>query len=69
MTRIGYTITPAPHTVFNHNDMLVYSFIKGEGVPIEKISKMLNHSAPAVTMRYLGITHQEALDTYDEYEL
>ncbi|MCF6211570.1 MAG: tyrosine-type recombinase/integrase [Gammaproteobacteria bacterium] len=40
-----------------------------DGVPIEKISKMLNHSAPAVTMRYLGITQQEVLDTYDEYEL
>ncbi len=40
-----------------------------DGVPIEKISKVLNHSAPAVTMRYLGITKQEVLDTYDEYEL
>lgn len=37
--------------------------------PIEKISKVLNHSATAVTMRYLGITNQEVLDTYDEYEL
>jgi len=40
-----------------------------DGVPIEKISKVLNHSTPAVTMRYLGITKQEVLDTYDEYEL
>ncbi len=59
---------PVPHTVFKHDDMLVCSFIKGEGVPIEKVSKVLNHSAPAITMRYLGITSQGALDTYDEYE-
>ena len=40
-----------------------------DGVPIEKISKFLNHSTPAVTMAYLVITKQEVLDTYDEYEL
>ncbi len=39
------------------------------GVPIEKIAKVLNHSSPAVTMRYLGITRAEVLDTYDEFEL
>ena len=40
-----------------------------DGVPIEKISKVLNHSAPAVTMAYLGITKEEILDTYLAYEL
>jgi integrase len=40
-----------------------------DGVPIEKISKVLNHSAPAVTMAYLGITKKEILDTYLAYEL
>lgn len=40
-----------------------------DGVPIEKISKVLNHSHPAVTMRYLGITNKEVMDSYDEYEL
>ncbi len=40
-----------------------------DGVPIEKVSKVLNHSHPAVTMRYLGITNEEVLDSYDEYEL
>lgn len=39
------------------------------GVPIEKVSKVLNHSHPAVTMRYLGITNKEVMDSYDEYEL
>ncbi len=40
-----------------------------DGVPIEIISKVLNHSTPAVTMAYLGITKEEVLSTYDEYEL
>ena len=40
-----------------------------DGVPIEMISKVLNHSHPAVTMAYLGITKQEILDTYEAYEL
>ena len=40
-----------------------------DGVPIEKISKALNDSHPAVTMQYLGITNKEVVDSYDEYEL
>lgn len=40
-----------------------------DGVPIEILCKMFNHSHPAVTMTYLGITKQEVLDTYDAYEL
>ena len=40
-----------------------------DGVPIEMISKVLNHSHPAVTMAYLGITRQEILNTYEAYEL
>lgn len=40
-----------------------------DGVPIEKISKVLNHSAPSTTMLYLGISKQEVLDSYDIYEL
>ncbi|WP_370608565.1 tyrosine-type recombinase/integrase [Klebsiella pneumoniae] len=35
------------------------------GVPIETISKMLNHSSPAVTMTYLDITQDEVNKTYD----
>ncbi|HFR4131379.1 tyrosine-type recombinase/integrase [Raoultella ornithinolytica] len=35
------------------------------GVPIETISKMLNHSSPAVTMTYLDITQDEVNQTYD----
>jgi len=40
-----------------------------DGVPVEKIAMVLNHATPAVTMRYLGITQEEVLQTYDDYEL
>ena len=40
-----------------------------DGVPIEKISKVLNHATPAVTMAYLGISKADILNTYLEYEL
>jgi integrase len=40
-----------------------------DGVPVEMISKVLNHSTTAVTMRYLGITKEEILQTYVDYEL
>jgi len=39
------------------------------GVPIEKIAKVLNHSDTGVTLRYLGITQEAILKTYDEFEL
>ena len=35
----------------------------------EMISKLLNHSSPSVTMSYLGITKDNVLATYEEYEL
>jgi hypothetical protein len=38
-------------------------------VPVEKIAKVLNHSNTSSTLRYLGITTQEILKTYDDYEL
>ncbi|EAQ95974.1 tyrosine-type recombinase/integrase [Congregibacter litoralis] len=40
-----------------------------DGVPVEMVSKVLNHSSPAVTMTYLGITKAEVMQTYEDYEL
>ena len=39
------------------------------GVPVEIICKMLNHSSPAVTMRYIGIDAETVARTYGEYVL
>ncbi|MCP3921313.1 MAG: tyrosine-type recombinase/integrase [Desulfobacterales bacterium] len=39
------------------------------GVSIEQISEVLNHSSPAVTMAYIGLTKEATLKTYDEFEL
>lgn len=40
-----------------------------DGVPIEVICKVLNHSTPAVTMRYIGIEKQDIHQSYDDYVL
>jgi hypothetical protein len=45
--------------------MAMYS----DGVPIEKIAKVLNHSNTSSTLRYLGITQEQVLQTFDDYEL
>lgn len=37
------------------------------GVSIEKICKVLNHSSPAITMAYIGLTQAEIDETYDEF--
>ncbi|MFF7863426.1 tyrosine-type recombinase/integrase [Pseudomonas monteilii] len=39
------------------------------GVSIELICKVLNHSSPAVTMAYIGLTAQDVADTYGQFEL
>ena len=39
------------------------------GMAIELICKMLNHSSPAVTMRYIGIEQQDIDDTYTNFVL
>ena len=40
-----------------------------DGVSIEKIAQVLNHSNTTSTMRYLGITQAAIMRTYDDYEL
>ncbi len=39
------------------------------GISVEKIAKVLNHSSTSTTLLYIGITHQQVLDSYDEFEL
>ena len=39
------------------------------GVPIEKIAAMLNHSTPAITMKYIGLEQEDIAQTYHDFEL
>jgi len=39
------------------------------GRSIENIAKVLNHSSPAVTMRYIGLVQQDIDESYTELEL
>ena len=39
------------------------------GVPLEMIAKTLNHSSTSETLRYIGITREQVLQTYLDYEL
>ena len=60
---LGLTINT--HSMRKSRGMAMYK----DGVPVEKIAKVLNHSNTASTLRYLGITQEEVLKTYDDYEL
>ena len=53
------------HSMRKSRGMAMYN----DGVPIEKIAKVLNHTSITSTLRYLGITKEEVLQTYDDYEL
>jgi integrase len=53
------------HSMRKSRGMAMYQ----EGVPVEKIARVLNHSNTTSTLRYLGITQEEILKTYDEFEL
>ena len=53
------------HSMRKSRGMALYN----DGVPVEKIAKVLNHSNTSSTLRYLGITKEEVLKTYDDYEL
>ena len=39
------------------------------GRSIESIAKVLNHSSPAVTMRYIGLVQQDIDESYTDFEL
>lgn len=40
-----------------------------DGVSVETICKVLNHSSPAVTMHYIGLDRTTVARTYTDYEL
>lgn len=44
-------------------------FARKEGTPWEIIAEALNHQAPAVTRRYLGITQEEVVNVYTKVEI
>lgn len=58
-------LTINTHSMRKSRGMAMYK----DGVPVEKIAKVLNHSNTTSTLRYLGITKEEVLQTYDDYEL
>lgn len=53
------------HSMRKSRGMALYQ----AGVPLEIICQTLNHSTPACTLRYLGITREHVLQTYDDYVL
>ena len=53
------------HSMRKSRGMAMFS----DGVSIEKIAQVLNHSNTTSTLRYLGITREEIMKTYDDYEL
>ncbi len=60
---LGLTLNT--HSMRKSRGMALYQ----DGVSIEKIAKVLNHSNTSSTLRYLGITQEDVLKTYDDYEL
>ena len=60
---LGLTINT--HSMRKSRGMALYN----DGVPIEKIAKVLNHSNTSSTLRYVGITAEAVLNTYDDYPL
>ncbi len=53
------------HSMRKSRGMAMYK----DGVPVENIAKVLNHSNTTSKLRYLGITTEEVLQTYDDYAL
>jgi len=39
------------------------------GASIERICKLLNHSSPAITMAYIGLTQADTDAAYTEFEI
>ena len=53
------------HSMRKTRGYIMYS----KGVPLAQICKLLNHRSEAETLRYIGITKEQTLATYDEFVL
>ena len=53
------------HSMRKSRGMAMYK----DNVPVEKIARVLNHSNISSTLRYLGISREDVLQTYDDYQL
>lgn len=58
-------LTVSTHSMRKSRGKAMYD----DGVPLEKIAKVLNHSNTTSTLRYLGIERSQVLQTYDDYQL
>ena len=56
-------VSLSTHSMRKTRGMAMYK----AGVPLEQIAKVLNHSTPAVTMRYIGLTQKSVDQTYQEF--
>lgn len=66
---VGEKVAPAVH-LGTHSMRKTRGFAMFDaGVSIEQICKVLNHSSPAITMRYIGIDKESVLKSYDDFEL
>lgn len=66
---VGEKVAPSVH-LGTHSMRKTRGFAMFDaGVSIEQICKVLNHSSPAITMRYIGIDKEAVLKSYDDFEL
>jgi integrase len=53
------------HTLRKTHGLMLYE----QGLDVTRIMAMLNHSTPAMTLKYIGITKDEIDAAYDSIEL
>jgi len=66
LKRVGEQITPQVQLSTHSMRKTRGYFLHKQGAPIELICKTLNHSSPAITMRYIGLDAERIKATYDD---
>jgi integrase len=61
--RLGINVNS--HSMRKSRGAIMYK----DGVPLPVIARVLNHSSINCTLRYIGITKEETLQTFDDYQL